>query len=327
VTGVEHSCRRRRAGGSFCALALVLGVSCLAHAEADPPELPPPAPDAVPQIVVTAPEPLYVAPTRFDRIGRIWVPVLINGKGPFRLVLDTGASRSAVNAAVASALGVALPTAETVLLSGATGSRIVSSVQVDHMVIGDVDLHGQRLPIVADALGGADGVMGTEGLLDKRIRIDFWQDRISVRRSRRERAPSGFVVIPMVIEGGLLIVDDATVGGIPVRVIIDTGAQGTVANEALRRTLRRRLRPEDVRPSQVMGVTSDVQNGDTMVIPELLLGTTRISPMEVTVGDLYIFRRWRTTQTPTILLGMDVLGLLDTLIIDYSRRELQIRTR
>jgi predicted aspartyl protease len=26
--------------------------------------------------------------------GRIWAPVLINGQGPFRLVLDTGASKS-----------------------------------------------------------------------------------------------------------------------------------------------------------------------------------------------------------------------------------------
>jgi predicted aspartyl protease len=308
-------------------LTLILGLSCLAHAEADSPSLPPPAPDTAQQVIVTAPEPLYIAPTRFDRIGRIWVPVLINGKGPFRLVLDTGASQSAVSEAVASALGVALRPAGTVLLSGSTGSRLVSSIQVDRMEVGDVDLHDRRLPILVDALGGADGVMGTEGLLDKRIRIDFRQDRISVRRSHRERAPSGFLVIPIAIEGGLLVVDDATVGGIPVRVIIDTGAQGTIANEALRRTLSRRLRPENVKASQVTGVTSDVQDGDTIVIPELLLGTTRISPMEVTVGDLYIFQQWRTTRSPTILLGMDVLGLLDTLIIDYSRRELQIRTR
>ena len=57
-------------------------------------------------IVVEAPEPRFVAPTRRDRIGRIWAPVLINGKGPFSLVLDTGANRSAVNANVAQILGL-----------------------------------------------------------------------------------------------------------------------------------------------------------------------------------------------------------------------------
>src|SRR5277367_6539915 len=62
---------------------------------------PPGASDEPPEIVVEAPEPRFVAPTRRDKIGRIWAPVMINGRGPFRLVLDTGASRSAVNAQVA----------------------------------------------------------------------------------------------------------------------------------------------------------------------------------------------------------------------------------
>ena len=51
--------------------------------------------DAVSEVVVEAPEPRYAAPTLRDRIGRIWAPVLINGRGPYRLVLDTGASHSA----------------------------------------------------------------------------------------------------------------------------------------------------------------------------------------------------------------------------------------
>ena len=56
--------------------------------------------------MVEAREPRYVAPTRRDQIGRIWAPVLINGRGPFSLVLDTGASSSAVTAMVALALGM-----------------------------------------------------------------------------------------------------------------------------------------------------------------------------------------------------------------------------
>jgi hypothetical protein len=40
-----------------------------------------------------------------------------------------------------------------------------------------------------------------------------------------------------------------------------------------------------------------------------------------------IFEHWRLTQQPTLLIGMDALGLLDELIIDYRRHELQLRTR
>ena len=49
--------------------------------------------DQLEEIIVQTREPRYVAPTRRDRIGRIWAPVLIDGKGPYRLVLDTGATR------------------------------------------------------------------------------------------------------------------------------------------------------------------------------------------------------------------------------------------
>ena len=38
-------------------------------------------------IEVVNEEPRYVAPTRKDRIGRIWAPVTVNGQGPFRLAL------------------------------------------------------------------------------------------------------------------------------------------------------------------------------------------------------------------------------------------------
>src|SRR6478735_4525119 len=79
------------------------------------------SPSALEEIVITAREPRYVAPTTRDRIGRIWAPVSINGKGPYRLVLDTGATHSAVTAEAAQALGLPQSAAEQVMLHGVTG--------------------------------------------------------------------------------------------------------------------------------------------------------------------------------------------------------------
>ncbi len=315
--------QRRRAAPAWATLAwLLFATPCCAAGIASPADAP--VPDGA--IVVTAPEPRYVAPTRFDRIGRIWVPAYIDDQGPFRLVLDTGATQTAVREDVARALGATLPSRERVVLNGATGSRTVSVVAVRSVVVGDLELHPGLLPIVDDALGGAQGVMGTEGLLDKRIRIGFLEDRISVQRSRGEPAPPGFVTIPVRILDGLLVVEDATIGGVPARVIIDTGGQGSVANLALRRALHARARADEEGISELTGATRDVQRGDRMVLPPMMIGPLRISPAEVTVGDFHIFEYWGMTQTPTILLGMDVLGLVDTLIIDYTRGELQVRT-
>jgi hypothetical protein len=38
-----------------------------------------------------------------------------------------------------------------------------------------------------------------------------------------------------------------------------------------------------------------------------------------------IFKQWQLSKEPAILIGMDALGVLDTLVIDYRRHELQIR--
>ncbi len=59
----------------------------------------------LPGVVLPAePEPLFATPTRLDRAGRIVAPVYINGLGPFRLVVDTGASHSTVSPELAQKL-------------------------------------------------------------------------------------------------------------------------------------------------------------------------------------------------------------------------------
>ena len=153
------------------------------------------APAAVEEVLVTAPEPRYVAPTTRDRIGRIWAPVMINGQGPYRLVLDTGASRSAVTRAVVDELGLPIRS-DALRLRGATGSAVVSAVKVKTLEIGELLIENTTMPIVADAFGGAQGVLGGEGLEDKRIVIEFQRDRIDITRSHRQPASPGFSVVP-----------------------------------------------------------------------------------------------------------------------------------
>lgn len=278
------------------------------------------------EVVVQAREPRYVAPTRRDRIGRIWAPVYINEKGPFRLVLDTGSSHAAVNASVAKALGMDLTNAKKVMLRGVTGSRVVPTITVDSLIIGDLQLRPARLPIVIDALGGADGVLGTDGLLDKRIFIDFRNDRITIFRSRFERAPRGYITIPVKIEDGLLVAR-VHIGSMPATAIIDTGGQGSIANEAFRAAISRRIAAKDFMADEITGATLDVQRGSRVRMPPIKLGEVLIRQAHITSGDLHIFQTWDRLKNPTVLLGMDVLGLFDVMIIDYRRKELQVLMR
>ena len=236
------------------------------------------------EVIIEAPEPRYVAPTRRDRIGRIWAPVYINDQGPFRLVLDTGSSHAAVNAAVAASLGIDLTNQTKVLLRGVTGSRVVPTITVDSLVVGDLQLRAKRLPIVVDALGGADGVLGTEGLLDKRIFIDFRNDRITIARSKNERAPAGYKTIPVKIVQGLLVAN-VRVGRMRATAIIDTGGQSSIANQAFRMAIARRLKPEDILVDVITGATLDVQRGDRLITPPIQLGDIIIQRARITTDS------------------------------------------
>jgi predicted aspartyl protease len=318
--------------GWWAAVALAsLGALTGMAAHGALPEASPAVPPVVPpdqhidEVSVTAPEPRYVAPTLRDRLGRIWAPVYLNGKGPFRLVLDTGASHSAIIAGVATDLG--LPMTGAMMLHGVTGSATVPFVTVDTFVVGDMESHSMLLPIVPDALGGADGVLGMEGLNDKRIFIDFMHDKITIMHSHRVGAPYGYVTIPLTRTKNGLLIAAARVGGIRVKAIIDTGGQATVANPALLAALQTRFRHKDFHRSFITGATDDVQPGEDAPLPPVTLGPVTIQADYITVSDLEIFERWHMTQDPAMLVGIDTLGLLDILVIDYPRLELQIRTR
>jgi predicted aspartyl protease len=285
------------------------------------------AADELAEIMVEAREPRFVAPTRRDQIGRIWAPVFINERGPFRLVLDTGASHSAVTAMVALALGIPTDQSPPVTLRGVTGSATVPTIRVDTLSVGDVAVDSAVLPIVPDAMGGAEGILGSEGLANKRIYIDFRHDRITIAYSRGEKSGRDFVRVPFHSMRGQLIVVEAIVGNVRAKAIIDTGGQTTIANLALRDALARSNRSGRGKPDQIIGATMAVENGEIIATPDIEIGAIHMVDPGVTFADLYIFKQWKLTGEPAILIGMDALGVLDTLVIDYREHELQLRTQ
>jgi hypothetical protein len=197
---------------------------------------------------------------------------------------------------------------------------------VDSLTVGDLTLRPAILPIVADALGGAEGILGTEGLDDKRVYIDFRHDLITITHSRYQRAGVDFLVVPVLRSNLGLLMFKASVAGVPVKAIFDTGGQTTIGNWAMRNALLRHERSA-AQPEKIIGVTTDEQSGESYSTPPIEFGGVRIQGARVTYGDMRIFDHWKLTDEPAVLIGMDAIGLLDTVIIDYRRRELQIRMR
>jgi predicted aspartyl protease len=310
--------RTRCVAGFAC---LLLAASNAAHGNGEPVASP-----AMPTLepAVVEPEPLYAAPTRSDRAGRIVASVEVNGRGPFRFIVDTGANRSAVSARLATELQLAPSAAGHVDLHGVTGNATLPSVDVATLRAGELVITPGPLPILAHKVfADTDGILGMEGFEDYRIDVDFSADRVSIERSTGKRPRGEFVLIRARNYRGLLVVD-GTVSGIAVKAIIDTGAERTLGNAALHDALSSRIRNERRTSSRVIGATEQTYIGTSFVVPALRIGTTRLTNLPITFGDMHVFNVWELSDEPAVLIGMDFIGTLRRFAVDYRRVEVQI---
>jgi hypothetical protein len=273
------------------------------------------------------PEPLFAAPTRLDRIGRVMTHVMVNGKGPFRFVIDTGASRSTLAPHLARALGLKPSVGRNVMLNGVTGAAEVPTVAVDSIEIGALRFDKQDLPVIfTSIMGNADGILGVAGFQDQRIDVDFKRDRVSVLESNGKRPHYSMVTARATRNvNGLMIVDVRVGRRIRAKAVIDTGAERSLGNLTLQEAMNKnRRKKREVVAAVVHGATPDIADGDVQEIKEATIGDMTLTNMEVIFADFHVFKLWGLDQEPALLIGMDMLGVLERLVIDYRRNEVSM---
>lgn len=271
------------------------------------------------------PQPLFAAPTRLDRIGRVMTQVMVNGKGPFRFVIDTGASRSTLAPHLARALGLKASVGRNVILNGVTGAAEVPTVAVDSLEIGALKFENQNLPVIfTSIMGNADGILGVAGFQDQRIDVDFKKDRVSVLVSNGRRPHYSMVTARAERDANGLMILDVKVGRrIKAKAVVDTGAERTLGNLALQSAMNKG-RKRQVVGAVVHGATPDIADGDVQEIKEARIGDLTLTSLEVIFADFHVFKLWGLDQEPALLIGMDMLGVLDRLVIDYRRNEVSM---
>jgi predicted aspartyl protease len=281
------------------------------------------APNAAPAAI----DPLFASPTRLDRVGRIVAPVYINGQGPFRLVVDTGASHSTISPQLAERLALSPAESSAILLNGVTGTAQVPAVNVQRMQAGDLVIQNAQVPVVwSSIMAGADGILGVAGLRRERILVDFRKDRILISQSQPPDDLSRYLKVPARrVAGGLLAVD-VRVGSVRARAIIDTGSERTLGNTALLNALHKRHEAQRTVATKVFGATTDVSEGQQQVAPTIVFGAATLTDVTVVFGDFHIFKVWDLEQRPALLIGMDVLGTVQVLVIDFKRGELHLKS-
>lgn len=292
----------------LCGLALLASMDLALPASATPPDK-----------SIDPADLLFASPTRLDHIGRVVAPVMIDGQGPFRFVVDTGANHSTVSPHLAALLRLTPAAEASVRVTGVTGTERLPYVLIDRLQAGDLVITHSRMPVVrTSVMAGADGILGTAGLSEDRIIVDFQDNRVVITRSHGLSAVSNFLELPARrVVGGVIMVP-ARIGRVTVSAVIDTGSAHTLGNLALEKALLANAKHKG-RVTKVYGVTKDISSGDLITAPDMALGPATISGPSVVYGDFNIFKVWDLQSTPAVILGMDVLGTVDSLIIDFAQ--------
>ncbi len=306
------------AGFVACVACALLTASARA-ADATPSARTPPA------AVVPARAQLYASPTSRDRAGRILAPVMIDGRGPYRFIVDTGAGHSTLSPALATLLGDR-PAKALLTVNGITGSAQVPFAPIRLLRAGALRLSDQRLPIIGSpVMAGADGILGVAGLTHDCISVDFKWNRVRIFRCGWLQVPVDAQAVRAVrLEGGLIAVP-ARIGSVRLAAIIDTGSAHTLGNPALRAALH--LPPPSAHSLAVIkvyGVTPTVAEGEVQPSPAIRLGPVSVSGGAIVYGDFHIFRVWGMNRRPAVIIGMDVLGTVERLGIDFEHPEIYL---
>jgi predicted aspartyl protease len=313
--------------------ALYVGVVVAGPTDSTPPPSSSPAsssPAAPDDVSPFAPsdvdDSLFASPTTHDHIGRVVVPVMINGQGPFRFVVDTGASHSTISPRAASALGLTPSTVSSIVLDGITGSASVSAVTIDKLQAGELLLDRTSMPVVwAPVLAGADGILGAAGLTSQSLLVDFQHNKVSItgRMGASLRSEALRVHATRLADGLMTI--DTLVGRVRVRAVIDTGAQRSLGNLALQRALfKPHTDGELAKVTSVYGATKDIEAGEVLRVPVISAQSLRFQDVELVFGGFHIFKVWNLDKQPAMIIGMDVLGTTTSLGIDFKNQDVYL---
>ncbi|TMM45322.1 retroviral-like aspartic protease family protein [Qipengyuania marisflavi] len=252
---------------------------------------------------------------RRDRNARMTVPVTIDGQGPFRFLIDTGAQSTVVTQHIVDTLS--LVQSGTATLVGMGSSAQVRTYELDGLEFADREFNGMVAPLLESKNIGADGILGLDSLQDLRVLIDFREDRMSVSDAASVGSNNGYEIIVRARRKlGQMIITNAIIDGVRTAIIIDTGAEHSLGNLALQKRLRSRNNTELI-SSDVHGF---VMTSEMSVARSLQIGKLTITGVPIGFADGPAFAALGLAKKPALILGMRNLRLLDRVAIDFAKR-------
>jgi predicted aspartyl protease len=330
-TGGPYACRSRR---YFLTHGLVAGIAAPALARAvgapafeSPPDLTTQRTAATAGSGAAAGTGSGAVRTAGASDDRLTTDVYINGSGPYRFMVDTGAERTVIAAELATQL--ALPRGRNVVVEGIIRRAPAVLVEIASLRMGSLTCARLQVPALPRAMLDVDGYLGLDVLDGHRVIFDFTAATLTVTR------PQGFfsalwshhdeAVVRTLGSSGRLRASGCLVDGVRAAAFIDTGAEVSVCNQALFGQLQQQAAHRQVLQGQVLlyGVTGGSMAGLSTNVDEIRMGQLRLTYWNLVVAQLEVFDLWGLSRLPALLFGMDSLRRFERVTIDYARKELR----
>ena len=117
---------------------------------------------------------------------------------------------------------------------------------------------------------------------------------------------------------------DAVANGHQLAVVVDTGAQVSIGNQALREELIGRNLIDVAKKVQLQSVTGDLISGDYMFVRELHLGGVTLKNLVIVFADAHTFKELKLDRKPALLLGMNAIRAFKKVSIDFANRKFRV---
>lgn len=296
------------------ALALMVAGPAALSAETSDPPAEASAPPSMPE---------YEVDVAADERRRLTVPISIDGKGPYDFLIDTGAERTVISSELARHL--ALKEGKRAVMHSMSGVAEVSTVLIPTLQVSKKKVNGIHAPALKQANLGASGMLGIDALQSQRITFDFERDKMTVAPSNSPDTTSdgNEIVVTARSRLGRLVLVDASIEGEKLLVVLDTGAEVTIGNEALRRKLEAKRKIGQTYPIELISVTGGRLTADYTQARAIRLGGILIKEFPIGFAEVHPFKQLGLTDRPALLLGMDALRLFNRVSVDFARRKVR----
>ena len=261
-----------------------------------------------------------------DMTDRLTLDTTIDGKGPYRFVVDTGADRSVIASDIAAYLGL-MPSRD-VMVQGIVRALPAPSVRLQNLAFGTITMDSLSAPVLPRKWLGADGYLGLDVIDGRRVTFDFQKHKLTVAHSGSSTGWPHFNEIIVRANGsdGRLKAVDCMVENVPAVAFVDSGAQLSICNTSLFNELQKGgTTPISGALLPLMGATGGQMLGRLAEMARIRLCEGLCTRTRLAISDLNVFDVWGLANKPALFIGMDFLQQMSSFTIDYRHKEMRFK--